>query len=946
MKLPAKALIYSQLNFETEGSVVETSGNKVKKAHFITSEGVKQECFFKSITAKYNPFVAKNCVGISYFFRRVLGDDQASEEWLIFSNNGSEIVGTISLALPNFQPLKFATFSDLFQNVGAKLGFNAVPSNTSSKELLTNPDVRTLLEYNIAQILVAQWGFHQEDFHGAQVSLRGRPELPKDKQPAVVDYDMNVLDYIEGARTPREVHGVLVALPKDSLRLRACHLDNFPRRDINGPTHWPTHIIPGNLYATKAFASAHAFRELTKNPTLDTKSGEKIEFQEQLFCALLKQLLTYDQESIRAGLAEYLGDLPLDFKSLPEANRTMLLATEHAKTLYTNDTNDKPFADFMSEVAYLLYQELYQAVVFYPGINANDERVPVVSFKDFLHNKPSAYQRVMDWIREQNEQRKTSWEKYQTMQAKASTQTWETYFDELKQGKSPEKPVIPPKHSMPPEALFDTERVMDRYNGVWRDAHLSLLKAIMKDSADNIYNLAAALNIKMERKPSSLSQIGEVNVTSAAEFIGENKIAIPPSKTKDANIDALRKLIDFHNRLAEEINRYAALSLTKLTIPENQKMRQVISETISTFRPLITKALSPQTDWSKAFLNLVSKLGQFCSAFDIECHFAAGDKPLHRDVNQIYEKSLQVSHCEDQIITSNLQELFEWAKKEEENNVLYQQIETIIKENYNAYKVNVFADKVREEPVKLYLKQSKETGDNKLAWILSWGGTTSTSLNTLLIKKLIPRMIQNTPHQGEVHILSLKDALDSGSFDVAAYTIKAAELAKKEPFNHEYSDNFAMRFNQAMYTWINQYDPGKFKTMVQKAWSKYNPDTYLSLGKSLFYAPNRSKDKIFGLFNGAKPLSNAFILASILGESGGGYENTSYNVILFDMLLSQMKMDISGDAIKRADNRLNPILAIKTENRDHFISTLFKMSALGLKMQRVHEEALQTVVTC
>lgn len=921
MSLPVTALLYDQLKFKNNETTVENSGNKVRTAT-VMIDGEKRTCFFKKISENYPEFLAKNCVGVSVMMRMAIGE-RAAEERLVYSEDGKEIVGTLSIGIPEFKPLKFITFSEIAKYLAELIGLSKKDTKSSYDERFVKPGVDTLLRENIIELVVAQWAKHQDDFHPGNVSVAGGG--------AIIDWDMSPYDFIWPVKGNRLVDGVSKPYPDKTMGLKSCDLDVFPIRDSNAsPTHWPTHKVPGNYYATKAFACLEAFRALAGNPVLDLESGGRIEYQEQLFTALLKELLTYDKETLRARLKEYLGDTPLDFKKLEQSKQDNLLKTTHGKTLFTDDTDQKPYADYMTEVGHLLYQELYRAVVFYPGIAKNEAGVPVVGFKDFVHNKPSAYRKVMDWIKGQNKKMGEAWgRKKNTKTEEGTASSWDDYFKKKEQGVAVKPPPVVSGYTMPEEARYDLNKVMHRFNGVWRDAHLPVITDLMKESADNIYNLAECLGVPLNRPTSSFEKINDI--TTASEFFGDNKINLP-----NATNEGLKSLMAFHNSLAEKIERYMKLDLKNLTVTENQSLRQHIFQTIIASRNKISEDLGPQTEWAKAFLRLVPKLERFCSAFDIECREAADDQALHNPVDQVYAKSLQEAHSKPEILSKCLNELFKWANEQEEKGGLQGMIVPIIS-MYTPASWALLADRQRGPGVEEYLKQSKESGANKLARILSVGGTEETSLNTLIIKTLVPLMVISTGNQGEGHILSLKNAIELGGFDVQAYTTAAATYAKSnDDFTHLYSRNFAIRFNTAMYQWINTLDRTVFESIKNEAWNKY-----AWKWKWTMFSPNRDKKEIDKLF-AMKNLKNDDILASIFGKVGSGYKDNSFNTILFDML--RIKMVSSVASHHANDGNLTPILGINNDNKRHFIDTLYDMTSIVLKKKSEHPDAM--AMTC
>ncbi|MGL5741518.1 MAG: hypothetical protein ACRCXC_02665 [Legionella sp.] len=102
--------------------------------------------------------------------------------------------------------------------------------------------------------------------------------------------------------------------------------------------------------------------------------------QEQKLAAALKALLTYQPELMRKRLEEVFGDLTLNYTSLDEVYGTGELRKKY-EALYpllcNEETNTKPFVDFMMELYQEHYDNLYRVVVFYMGCSNNGFGVPL-----------------------------------------------------------------------------------------------------------------------------------------------------------------------------------------------------------------------------------------------------------------------------------------------------------------------------------------------------------------------------------------------------------------------------------------------------------------------------------------------------------------------------------------------------------------------------------------
>jgi hypothetical protein len=171
------------------------------------------------------------------------------------------------------------------------------------------------------------------------------------------------------------------------LKLKSTDLDEFPfinQQDFS----------LGSLLPFKRFNSSSLYNDektklintLAANPLLKKADGT-ICFQEQMFSAILKELLTFDQQSLLSRrLIDYFGNLPC------------------------SATNNRRYVDHMRDIFEQEYDELYRTTVFYKGCEKNKVGACVIGFANFLLDKPSTFKNIKEWAILQNKKLVPSWQ--------------------------------------------------------------------------------------------------------------------------------------------------------------------------------------------------------------------------------------------------------------------------------------------------------------------------------------------------------------------------------------------------------------------------------------------------------------------------------------------------------------------------------------------------------
>ncbi|STX49967.1 Uncharacterised protein [Legionella busanensis] len=888
MPLPSKALRYGQLVFKSAGEAVPTSGHEVFKVEFIDTAGEIKKGFYKPLAPSYPRILAQYSVASSVFMSTFV--DRVAEERLVL-NDQDEVIGTASIAIPDFKPLLQWT--------------DPTPTDPQEKELVC-PSVESLLLENFAEFIAILLTIGEDDEHPKNISTRG-----------LIDRDMSFYDITYIMKGGRLSDSFLKDPPEILMRIRGSQLDNLPN-SLPG-THSPARTIPANGNVTKIYKNFAEFQKLATNPSLLTEKGT-ISFQDQLFHAFLKQLILFDPELIRARLEHYFGDIKFDYSCLDEKQRSELKRI-HPTYFQPKFEGQETFIDHMMKVLYDRYQQLYKAVVFYPGCPKNESGVSVVSFSDYLRNKPSAFGQIMSQVDNKNEKMKQAWDAHQDVSDKKNDED----FIYIK------KPSDMDAFLFNPNAWFKSVKIEQRYHQVWRDSLIFLIK----DSLSQAKQLTKELIDKLSIKPIVSSQTDKINITlddptliKAAQLLEENDLDIDPLTTncdkENSILLGLQELINFRKSLKKAALDYYKLERHELTIEKNQEFYQLISAAIGNYENKIHQYLKG-TSWSIKFGELMSKILNLYGTFNLQRHLSSVDAPIESKVRHNYAELLQIPHTHESVVSEAIKALFDWVNKLDKE-TFNGAISSIITEYYSASSLNILSNRYREEPVTQYLKTSTDNNANKLAFILSSGGHSSTSLNTQLIKHLMTLFVSKTISSYtvssiedktlgaiDVNLISVEYACERGNFNENIYTLHAIKYAKEDQrFTHLYSDYSLTRFNKWMYKWVDSLERSAFEDIIKKALKEYEP---------LFsFFSRRQRGENINQALKDKNHSNSGILANIFTQ--GETNSSSFNTILFKLLLKIMQTTISISKGPNLDAQLVMQVARDDIHIQHYLKSL------------------------
>lgn len=824
--LPKRALRYGQLE-PLPDEKVPSSGHKVDKFRFedpakshLKGDERYTKCFFKPISYDYPVLAAKFSVAMSVLVRLMLGEN-AAEERLVY-NDQDEIVGTVSLALANLKTM--ATKKD------------KLPSNLEERERVC-PSTQTLLEKKTVEPLMAAYVWGDDDRHPGNVDLE-----------KIFDYDMfGWSEFMEDVKGERLIAGVvrLPALPTEA-RFTEEQVSNWPI--LEGRTHWPTNDIPGNIHLGRICAAKASFQELAANPSIQTDKGV-VTAQEESFTAMLKLLITYEPQQLRALLSDYLGDEKLSFLDLPE-QKHQKLSKRNGKWFNTK-TNDKSFIKFFLKFTQMIYDKFYACIVFYEGTASNIKGVPVCSFRDFLSCKPSAIHTIMQWAEEQNKIELNKREH----EAQARSEKLEAI-------------VLP----------YDTVSMLKRGHQIRRDSLYKVINAVQLELAAGkagIINLLRKDQLENDSLPQFPSPT-DPKITHTKKLVNNPSAyaSLPPLDCDKENpiYKALLKIHELDGKLQESVDAYFEPECAAdLTEQHNINFCKAIHLLTLDYGPEINRLLGKAKE-AETWAQIIAGLYQF-GQFNFNSYLYSKDKPLGAQLWQELPVVPLMDHTDKQVVDDNIESLFNWIETQKIDKI--KEYVLAAKKQYSP-PVTMFSTKKRADEVDICLSSHTDSV-NLVARIFSAGENNSHSLNSILIKILFNEKIReqyNSPRN--LNLTCLKSVISSSRFKAEFYAEAAQRYARtNERFHHSLAESNPKRFNQFMYEWADKIDEEKFQAICQKAFKDYK-------GSSSWFGGKRCTD-LNAYYSGAE--TNADILIKIFAE---GDKDSTLSAKLFEHVMQDM----------------------------------------------------------
>lgn len=377
-------------------------------------------------------------------------------------------------------------------------------------------------------------------------------------------------------------------------------------------------------------------------------------------------------------------------------------------------------------------------------------------------------------------------------------------------------------YATPPEGRYDLQKMTQRYHQIWRDAHGQTIKAIIQEGNNLIRDFANALR----KNPLPLAVKEELDINSLTEsfqLIGTPKL-LTESETVDCDETSnlkrgLKSLEAFMHELHQCAEKYYSVETAKLQVGHNQEFCTAVSQLIVKSETEVLPCLMG-TKWSRSFGDCLKNLQEFYNGLHFQRHLIGKDVVLSESATVDYSTLLNRKHTDEEVVSTCLKTLFAWA-----NTLEIETFNSIILNSIECYKppfYHVTAQRYRAPSVEAYLKSTKHNCANRLATILSEGGVESTSLNTHLIKNIIPMMITATEAQVEINLLSVRNAIEHGNFQAEFYAKQAQEYVKQdEQFITPVSKTRIKQFNDAMFVWIASKPGRVVEKLVASAKSDY-----------------------------------------------------------------------------------------------------------------------------
>lgn len=826
MGLPKKALRESNLKELTAGSAVKDGSHVITRVTFI-EDGIEKLAFYKRLEPKnnYPELLAKISVAAS-FFKRLFQGKNSAEERLVFDEN-DKLVGTLSIAIKGFKSFNFAD--------------EPVPIDPALKEDVI-PSTKTLIEKYIMEILFGRWFLDDDDTHAHQMGF-------VDNESADLDFDMFFYWFTIYMKEPRPIIGV----PKKRIDLTVRDWETFPKVKDSKPYHWPTFRHPGQETLPSAVPSQILQSVLPKkfaDPTQFEQLAHEPRAHEQKFVAAMKALLTYQPEMVRKRLIDLFGDMTVNYTSLDAADVNLRIQYEtEFPELCNSQTNVMSFVDFMMNIYQKHYDNLYRVVVFYMGCENNGNGVALDSTHSTLYSKPSIFKGIVDWMSIQNE----------TLYKKDDA-----------------------------SLKYDINELQHRYHQIWRDAYA----LTVKDLLHNTFNLTKRLLDKVCVVQPEIVEVEGKNtsddsLTTAWELFGAmpqlSIDAIEPmiSVDKESHFrEGILMLVGFYQGLYNIVKTYYCKERHDLTEEDNLAFCNSLNELHQSYNLALRQKLFHTSSYAAEFNPIAIQLKHLAEHANFQLHLITTDEMMKDSIRSTAEKEL-LPHTHEEVIKKYNIALFDWANTiKPEELTLY--ITEII-DRYYTPTLESLSYRHRSGPVKEFLAASmNQSGDNRLAYILSSGREETGALNKYLIQYLTPIMLQAPP----LPLPSISNAVRNGTFDndIPLFTKAAVNFAKFETrFIHLYHPDGIGLFYSTLYDWVDKLPDDRFNSIVEEAIKDYEA----GLSRFNFWGSPPRRKEVKGYcekFGHAKAVALTFI---------NGADSSTMNTALFDRLITQIKIDIN-----------------------------------------------------
>ena len=829
MAIPKRALRRKHLQDLTAGAAVIDGSHQIIRVKFI-EDGVEKIGYFKKLEPKnhYPELLAKISVATSALCRSYLGKN-AAEERLVFDDK-DQLVGTVSIAIEGFKPFNYA--------------HEPVPADSAAKEQVI-PSTKTLIEKNFIAAAFAYWYGDNDDGHPHNNGFAG-------KEAVILDFDMFFYWFTIGMKEARPVIGN----PKKRIALTVRDWETFSNVQDSKPYHWPTYKHPGKetlpvVLPAQGTILTQFLPKQYADPTQFEQLAHESQAHDQKFAIAMKALLTHQPEVTRKRLTELFADMPLNYTSLDETADGLRAAYEKEyPDLCSDKTNTKPFVQFMMDMYQKHYDNLYRVVVFYMGCENNGYGVPLKPTCTNLYRKPSVFRNIEAWMKAQNE----------TVYSKEDG-----------------------------SVKYDLKDLQKRYHQIWRDTFTPTLKELLHSCYQLTNKVLYQLSAHAEVPEVAGKKVSDDSLTSAWQMISSmpelSKKKIEPliQVDKDSKFrDGLLLLVEFTEKFHAIAKAYYEKERTDLTEDDNLNFSKGLKKLYEDYDLSLRKNLFHTTTHATEYNRISALLKQFAEQVDFQTHLTTTDEQMKDTLITTVAKEV-LPHTHEDVIRQYNEALFLWAKglKPEDLSLI---INEIIEKHY-APTLEKLSLRHRAQPVKDYLLASQgDSGDNRLAFILSSGSNDAGALNTLLIQHLTPLVLQLYPLQ------SVRNAVREGTFnkDIPTYAKTIVFYAKHDKrFLHLYSAEGIKLFYKTIFDWVDALPTKTFKGIVGSALTEYEQS------KWSFVTPSRRKE-VEGYSATSKSQAQVLAMTFLKGEDSSSLSST-----LFKKIIAGMQTEINKSAEKQ-----------------------------------------------
>lgn len=358
-KLSGSCNTVYKVQYDKPLRILQESSSLVTPLHQITQP---KAAFYKEITDSYNSLLCKFVAATRVSLATVIDPARLPEEHLVF-NDSNELVGSLSDTLEGYAETQF-------QMSGDRSGIK--------------PTLPDLVKNDVMSDFLAMYLRSDPDRHPKNHCLVG-----------MIDFDETFFDITNIIKGPSLSTLFIDNDPDEMSEIIESDLETFPNvRPIK--RHWCTHASTNHNTSKRNLAEAN-FVLLKDDPKAIS----------QKFQHLLREVLAFNPQMLKARLEEELGDLPLGLDECNHETKRKVkeaLIAKFGKALFykqvaieSADSSapkfewvERSFADFFVEYSKRRYEQLYELLKKF------------TSFKQYLFEHPETFIQVREWFVQQN----------------------------------------------------------------------------------------------------------------------------------------------------------------------------------------------------------------------------------------------------------------------------------------------------------------------------------------------------------------------------------------------------------------------------------------------------------------------------------------------------------------------------------------------------------------